>query len=95
MYLIFVPVGLDQVLSSCFSGRIWVRGPHWTALIKHLQKTNNPISKSLTINSTYPPNNLSTKSLFADLVQTGSVDFISADVDKALWLVSGLMGGSQ
>lgn len=33
--------------------------------------------------------------MFADPIQTGSVHFIRADVDEALWLVSGLMGSSQ
>lgn len=47
VYLIFVPVGSDQVLCSCFSGRIRVGGPHWTALVEHLQTTSTHYPKSL------------------------------------------------
>lgn len=41
------------------------------------------------------PNGPSADSLPTDLVQTGSVHLISADVDEELRPVSGLMGGSQ
>lgn len=79
------------MLCSCFRGRIRVGGPHWTALIKHLHETN---TQHLSHFMSEKPDSPSTESLLSDLVQTGSIHLISADIDEALWLVVGQMGSS-